>query len=162
MSNNTRGRGERKSFSMNTVSIHTLPRGAFETTTQQSKAKPLVSVVIPTYNRGALIAQTIESVLAQDLPPESVEIIIVDDGSTDETFDILQRLYSSHGQVRLFQTSNGGVAAARNFGVEQARGEFIAFLDHDDLWLPQKLRLQLERIQNDVKVGRSLQFVGRG
>ncbi len=113
----------------------------------------MISVVIPTYNRGGLIEQTIESVLNQDLPPETVDVIVVDDGSTDETFAILQRLYGSHAQVRLFGIANGGVARARNFGLEQARGEFIAFLDHDDIWLPQKLRLQLERMKSDERIG---------
>ncbi len=112
-----------------------------------------VSVVIPTYNRGASIAPTIESVLAQDLPPEAFEIIIVNDGSTDETGAFLDARYGQNPRVRTFHIPNGGVARARNFGLEQARGEFIAFLDHDDLWLPRKLRLQLDRIENDKKFG---------
>ena len=112
-----------------------------------------VSVVIPIYNRGALIEQTIESVLAQDLSPEAVEVIVVDDGSTDETGAFLDARYGDNPRVRVFHIPNGGVARARNFGLEQARGEFIAFLDHDDLWLPQKLRLQLERIESEAKVG---------
>lgn len=104
----------------------------------------LVSVVIPVYNRGALIERTVQSVLDQTLAASNVEIIVVDDGSTDGTFAILERLYGGHGQVRLFQIPNGGVAGARNVGLERARGEWIAFLDHDDIWLPRKLKSQLE------------------
>ena len=103
--------------------------------------KPTVSVVIPVYNRGALIEKTVQSALAQTLA--DVEILIVDDGSTDETGVILQRLYGDHRQIQLFQIPNGGVARARNFGLERARGEFVAFLDHDDIWLPRKLAAQL-------------------
>jgi len=105
---------------------------------------PSISVVIPVYNRGALTQPTVDSALEQDLPPDEVEIILVDDGSTDDTFAILERLYGDNARVRLFSTPNGGVANARNFGLEQARGQFIAYLDHDDLWLPQKLRSQRE------------------
>lgn len=112
-----------------------------------------VSVVIPTYNRGAAIGATVESALSQDVSPEEVEIIIVDDGSTDDTLAFLQENYGHNPRVRLFSIPNGGVAKARNFGLEQARGEFIAYLDHDDLWQSQKLRLQREMLQNRAEVG---------
>lgn len=148
ISKSTRGRGESGIFSMNSVVTKEASNQSFD-----AADKPLVSVVIPVYNRGALIEKTVQSALDQTLAASDVEILIVDDGSTDETYAILQRLYSSHGQVRPFQIPNGGVARARNFGLEQARGEFIAFLDHDDIWLPQKLRLQLERMKNDEKIG---------
>ncbi len=114
---------------------------------------PSISVVIPAFNRGAPIARTIDSALGQDVPPEDVEILVVDDGSTDDTFAFLQSNYGDNARVRLFSIANGGVARARNFGLEQARGEFIAFLDHDDLWLPQKLRLQRELLQRQSEVG---------
>ena len=113
----------------------------------------LISVVIPTYNRGAAIRPTIESALAQDLPPEAVELIVVDDGSTDDTAEFLRENYGDNPRVRLFSMANGGVARARNFGLDQARGEFIAYLDHDDLWLPSKLRLQLEKMRSRPRVG---------
>jgi len=108
---------------------------------------PSISVVIPVYNRGALAQPTVDSALQQDLPPDEVEIIVVDDGSTDDTFSVLQSLYGENPRVRLFSTPNGGVARARNFGLDKARGEFIAFLDHDDFWLPEKLRLQREMMR---------------
>lgn len=112
-----------------------------------------ISVVIPTYNRGAAIGATVESALSQDVAPEEVEIIIVDDGSTDDTLSILQSLYGQNPRVRLFLIPNAGVANARNFGLEKARGEFVAFLDHDDLWFPQKLEKQLEAIKRSEKIG---------
>jgi glycosyltransferase involved in cell wall biosynthesis len=118
-----------------------------------SMSNPQISVVIPTYNRGALIEKTVASVLAQDLPPEEVEVLIVDDGSTDDTWDVLQQLYGENPRIRLFHLENGGVARARNFGLQEARGEFIAYLDHDDLWLPQKLRLQRDKMQKNPRVG---------
>lgn len=114
---------------------------------------PSISVVIPVYNRGALVQATVDSALEQDLPPDEVEIILVDDGSTDDTFSVLQRLYGGNTRVRLFSIPNGGVARARNFGLEKARGEFVAYLDHDDLWLPEKLRLQREAIWKNSRVG---------
>lgn len=108
----------------------------------------LITVVVPVYNRGQAVRATIDSALAQDLSPEQVEVVVVDDGSTDDTWKVLQEIYGSNPRVRLFSVPNGGVARARNYGLEQARGEFIAYLDHDDLWLPQKLRLQVGRMKN--------------
>ncbi len=105
---------------------------------------PLISVVIPTFNRGSAIQSTLDSVLQQNLPADEIEILVVNDGSTDDTAKFLQSRYTAHAQIQLFDLKNGGVANARNFGLEKARGEFIAFLDHDDLWLPAKLQRQLE------------------
>jgi len=113
--------------------------------------QPSISVVIPTFNRGALVRPTVDSALGQDLPSDEVEIILVDDGSTDDTFAVLQELYGENERVRMFSLANGGVAAARNFGLSQARGEFVAFLDHDDLWLPEKLRLQRDEMRANSK-----------
>ncbi len=115
--------------------------------------QPSISVVIPTYNRGAAIALTLDSALQQDFAPESVEIIVVDDGSTDDTFAFLREKYGKYPRVHLFSTTNGGVARARNFGLEKARGEFIAYLDHDDLWLPQKLTRQFDELSRHEKAG---------
>jgi glycosyltransferase involved in cell wall biosynthesis len=99
---------------------------------------PLVSVILPVYNGGALLAQAIESVLEQDYRP--VEIILVDDGSTDPTAQIAVEFA---GQLRYFYQPNSGPAAARNLGIRMAQGEFIAFIDADDLWPAGKLRLQM-------------------
>ena len=103
------------------------------------KTNPLISVIIPTYNRGWIIKEAIESVLAQDF--KDFELIVVDDGSTDNTFDILG---SYKKEIHLIRQENQGVSAARNAGVAMASGHFIAFLDSDDLWLPKKLSRQVE------------------
>lgn len=96
-----------------------------------------VSVVIPAYNAAAWIAETLDSVLAQQCA--DLEVIVVDDGSTDETAAVV----ACYPQVRYLCKPNGGQASARNAGIRAACGEYIAFVDADDLWLPEKLRLQL-------------------
>src|SRR5579863_3741450 len=101
---------------------------------------PLVSVVIPAYNSSRTIAQTLESALTQGIA--EIEVIVVDDGSSDDTAEIVRR--SEDHRLRLVQRPNGGVASARNAGIELARGEWVAFLDSDDIWLPHKLERQLE------------------
>jgi glycosyltransferase involved in cell wall biosynthesis len=104
-----------------------------------NKIKPQVSVIIPTYNRGWIIKEAIDSVLAQDYT--EFELIVVDDGSTDHTSDILD----SYGDdIKVLSQKNKGVSAARNLGIAEASGKFIAFLDSDDLWLPQKLTVQID------------------
>ena len=112
---------------------------------------PPVSVVVPTYNRGPAIAPTLDSVLAQTTRP--LEIVVVDDGSTDGTGQWVQKHYADQPLVRVIAQPNGGVAAARNQGLQEARGEFIAFLDHDDRWHPEKLQKQLEVMQARPEVG---------
>lgn len=108
-----------------------------------------ISVVIPVFNRGPLIKATLDSVLAQTLAP--LEILVIDDGSTDGSADWIEAHYGN--EVRVIRGANGGVAQARNRGLQEARGEFIAFLDHDDLWLPGKLRLQSEALRDHPDVG---------
>ena len=100
--------------------------------------KPQVSVIIPTYNRGWILKEAIDSVLAQDY--KDLELIVVDDGSTDNTFEIL----ASYGNdIKVLFQENKGVSAARNRGITEASGQLIAFLDSDDLWLPRKLSTQV-------------------
>jgi len=103
------------------------------------KIKPQVSVIIPTYNRGWIIHEAIDSVLAQDYT--EFELIVVDDGSSDHTSDVLD---SYRNVIKVLSQQNKGVSAARNRGIAKASGKFIAFLDSDDLWLPQKLSRQVE------------------
>jgi glycosyltransferase involved in cell wall biosynthesis len=97
------------------------------------------SVIIPTFNRGYIIAEAIQSVLDQTYPCIQ-EVVVVDDGSTDNTAEVVKSF--SNSRIRLIQHSkNRGVAAARNTGLAEARGELISFLDSDDLWLADKLAL---------------------
>lgn len=103
-------------------------------------ARPLVSVVIPAYNAERTIAQTLESALAQAV--SQIEVIVVDDGSTDDTAAVVGG--NPDPRVRLVQRANGGVASARNAGIELAQGEWVAFLDADDIWLAHKLERQLQ------------------
>src|SRR5262245_39908172 len=99
---------------------------------------PNVSVVIPSYNSAAYLPAAIDSVLAQTA--RDLEVIVVDDGSTDDTPDVVARYGPP---VRGIRQANAGVAAARNRGIAEARGRYIAFLDADDTWEPVKLERQL-------------------
>lgn len=105
---------------------------------------PTVTVVIPTYNLASLLPEAIASVRAQQWP--NLEIIVVDDGSTDDTESVLGGL-ARDGDLLLLQQENAGAAAARNLGIAEARGEWIAFLDADDFWLPGKLTTQFEALE---------------
>jgi len=97
----------------------------------------MVSVIIPAYNRAHVLDRALDSILAQDYSP--VEIILVDDGSTDHTPDLLDQY---KGLITVLKQSNKGVSAARNLGIHKSRGRFIALLDSDDAWTPEKLSLQ--------------------
>ena len=99
---------------------------------------PLVSVVIPVYDGAAFIAQTLDSVLRQSWP--RLEVIVVDDGSTDET---PERVRPFRDRILYLRQENRGGGAARNAGVAASRGDYLAFLDQDDLWAPEKLERQL-------------------
>jgi len=109
---------------------------------ETTKALP-ISVVIPAYNAAEWISRAINSVLTQTMPP--LEIIVVDDGSADNTSGVCSR-FGEH--VRLIQQANGGAATARNRGVAEACGDWIAFLDADDEWLPHRLEAQWAILQN--------------
>jgi len=106
---------------------------------------PQVSVVIPTYNRATLIGETLDSVLAQTYC--DFEIIVVDDGSTDNTSAIINTGYKD--LVRYIRQENAGQATARNTGIRIANGTYIAFLDDDDLWLPHKLARQMPLFESN-------------
>jgi glycosyltransferase involved in cell wall biosynthesis len=109
---------------------------------------PKISVVIPTYNRAHLLARAVESALAQTCSPD--EIIVVDDGSTDDTAAVMGAFIDAkprHSpEIRYFIQQRKGPSAARNRGIAEARGEWIAFLDSDDLWHPEKLERQFNAI----------------
>ncbi|MCH8068651.1 MAG: glycosyltransferase [Candidatus Marinimicrobia bacterium] len=108
-----------------------------------------VSVIIPTLNRSSLLQRALDSVLSQTVSPN--EIIVVDDGSTDETVSVIQSKYP--GVIYLHQ-HNQGVSAARNYGIRKATGIWLAFLDSDDSWLPNKLAHQIDALMKnpDMKI----------
>jgi glycosyltransferase involved in cell wall biosynthesis len=111
----------------------------------------LVSVVIPTYNRSAAVRRALESVLAQT--HENWEALVVDDGSTDDTAAVLAERYGGEPRIRYCYQENSGAPAARNRAMEMADGEFIAFLDSDDVWEPWKLELQLACFAAEPEIG---------
>jgi glycosyltransferase involved in cell wall biosynthesis len=111
---------------------------------------PSVSIILPAYNSARFLQTTLDSIFAQDY--SDYEIIIVDDGSSDDTAAIARRQGS---RVRLIQQKNGGISVARNTGLGAAKGQYIAFIDHDDIWHPRKLSAQvklLERADSGVGV----------
>jgi len=107
-----------------------------------------VNVVIPSYNRKDIIGRAIDSVLAQTY--KDIEIIVVDDGSTDGTAEYIHETYPN---IKIFTQENNGAASARNLGISKADGEYIAFLDTDDYWLPEKIAKQVSSITNDSDTG---------
>jgi glycosyltransferase involved in cell wall biosynthesis len=130
-----------------------LPPGDEATSSEAEGSLPYVSVVIPTFNRAVLIAGAVESVLAQTFP--QLEIIVVDDGSTDETTEVVASLAASDRRVVLVRNpTHGGAQAARNAGIRAARGEWVAFLDSDDRYLPESvaIRLELAKLTNSPVV----------
>lgn len=111
---------------------------------------PLISVVIDTYNYDQFIEEAINSVVAQELPPGQIEILVVDDGSTDDT---AERLAKYAPRVQYLRKANGGQASAFNFGLAHARGEIVAFLDADDYWLQGKLRRIAAEFKKNPQAG---------
>lgn len=111
----------------------------------------LVSVVIPTFNRANLIGRTIDSVLRQTY--RAIEVVVVDDGSSDATPDVVARDYGRDERVRYVAKMNGGPASARNVGFGNARGEYVALLDSDDTWFPWKLSLQVRCMERHPHLG---------
>jgi glycosyltransferase involved in cell wall biosynthesis len=109
---------------------------------------PLVSVVIPTYQHADFVGQAVQSVLEQTC--QEIEVIVVNDGSTDRTLEILE---SFGTRITVITQDNRGLAAARNVGILHSRGEIIAFLDADDVWLPEKLEKQLDLFKKKPGVG---------
>lgn len=105
---------------------------------EPSSPKPLVSVILPTYNRAAMVQEAIDSVLSQTYP--EFELVVIDDGSTDFTPEVLSGYNNSIVAIR---QSNKGVSSARNKGILKARGDLIALIDSDDYWLPEKMATQV-------------------
>lgn len=107
------------------------------------------SVIIPLYNKAHFIQKTVESILAQSC--QEFEIIIVNDGSTDDSLAVVSKI--NDPRIRIFTKPNGGVSHARNYGIEKAQYEYIAFLDADDLWLPDYLETQKGMIEQYPQAG---------
>jgi glycosyltransferase involved in cell wall biosynthesis len=110
----------------------------------------MISVIIPTYDRASLLKEAIQSVLNQDYftaknASNLFELLVVDDGSTDNTREVVE---SFKGRVKYHSKVNEGVSVARNFGLRLAKGDYIAFLDSDDLWIKEKLRMQMNLMEN--------------
>ena len=109
---------------------------------------PRVSVIIPAYNAAPYLAESIESVLAQTY--KNYEILVVNDGSSDETISVAKK-FEPH--IKLFSQENGGPASARNLAIKYAAGEYLAFLDSDDFWLPDTLMAQVEYLDSNPQIG---------
>ena len=109
---------------------------------------PKVSVIVPCFNRATLLPRALESIFAQTF--KDYEVIVVDDGSTDDTPQVMKQY---NGRVQYIRKENGGSASARNRGIEEAKGEYIAFLDSDDYWTPEKLAEQVKVLDVQKNIG---------
>lgn len=115
---------------------------------------PKVSVIIPTYNAEKYIAETINSVVGQTF--QDFEILVVDDGSPDKSVEICQQF--ADPRIKIIRQANRGLPGARNTGIRHAEGEFIAFLDADDVWCPEKLQKHVQHLDNAPQVGISFSY----
>ncbi|NEK55550.1 glycosyltransferase, partial [Rhizobium leguminosarum] len=107
-------------------------------------AQPLVSVVIPAFNASRYIERTLRSAGRQTY--RNLEIIVVNDGSTDDTAKVVEKMALADPRIRMLSTANRGVAAARNTGIQESTGRFVAFLDADDLWHQTKIEKQVNAL----------------
>ncbi len=110
--------------------------------------QPLVSAIVPNFNYSSFLEECLDSIIAQDYP--NLEVIVVDDGSTDDSLELLKKFES---KVTIISQSNQGVSAARNRGILESKGEFIALVDSDDYWEPTKISkqmMELQRTQSDL------------
>jgi glycosyltransferase involved in cell wall biosynthesis len=122
-------------------------------------ARPLVSAVIPTFNRRDDVLIAVRTAVEQTYPADSLEIIVVDDGGTDDSQEALDRAFGS--RIRYLKKTNGGVSSARNHGMAASRGDYIALLDSDDEWLPTKIAKQVEYLEAHDGFGMVLTNVER-
>lgn len=128
-----------------------MPGRALEGSGAEASGAPLVSIILPVYNGARFLRQALESATAQTYP--NFEIVVMDDGSTDESAVIAQSMIEqsmiqqSFSKVRYFYQTNQGIAAARNRAITLAAGELLAFLDHDDVWAPNKLEVQVKYLE---------------
>ena len=117
----------------------------------------MISIIIPAYNAEKYLESTIQSVINQTYT--DWELIIINDGSNDGTLELISNFKDRDSRIKVFSYENAGVAHSRNRGIAKARGEYIAFLDADDLWTPNKLEMQLEALQNNLDVGVAYSWV---
>jgi glycosyltransferase involved in cell wall biosynthesis len=110
---------------------------------------PLISIVVPACNAEKTILQTINSVIKQSFI--DFELLVINDGSTDDTLKRLEEIHDR--RLRVYSIENQGVAAARNWGIEKSKGQYISFIDADDLWAPRKLEMQLEKLEKNSDAG---------
>ena len=119
---------------------------------QKYRDIPLISIVVPAYNAESFIGQTIISIIGQTY--KNIEVIVVNDGSKDNTADLVRSIAQADSRITLLNQSNSGVSAARNLGIEKSKGEFIAFIDADDIYYPQAIeKLTNTILQADDSVG---------
>lgn len=117
---------------------------------------PLISVIVPTFNNITFIGETLLSIAGQRLERSGyeIEVIVVDDGSTDATAECVEQLRTQlNATIKIIRQNNGGVCRARNAGFQASKGCLIAWCDHDDIWHPEKLRLQLDILRSSAEVG---------
>jgi glycosyltransferase involved in cell wall biosynthesis len=112
--------------------------------------QPLVSIIVPVYNGTKYLERTVKTLVGQSY--ENFELLLINDGSTDNSNDLIVKLASSDNRIKPLNKVNGGIANARNYGIKHAKGEFVAFCDQDDFWLPEKLTRQIPLFENK-KVG---------
>lgn len=115
------------------------------------KTEPEVSVIIPCFNAEAFLAETLQSVCGQTY--RRLQILVVDDGSTDRTAEIAADCVRRDERVRLLTKPNGGLSSARNFGIDHARGKYVSFVDGDDLWHPSKIGKHVAHLGSDEAIG---------
>ena len=120
---------------------------------KKPNSPPLVSIVIPCYNQGQYLSETIDSALSQE--HTNIEVVIVNDGSTDRTLKICNKYAAKDQRVRFVSQKNKGLSNARNLGVKLSKGNYIQLLDSDDIILPQKIKQQVKLMERDKSVGAS-------
>jgi glycosyltransferase involved in cell wall biosynthesis len=119
-----------------------------------TKQLPTVSVLMPAYNYGRYVGRAIQSALDQEYPEQLLGLVVVDDGSSDDTADVVRGLAERNpGRIELIQQANGGPSAAMNTALAAATGELIAILDADDIWLRTKTRRQVDALTSDPELG---------
>lgn len=120
---------------------------------EQNQSFPLVSVILPVYNGADFLERTLESIRKQTYPASCIEVMLVDDGSEDDSLQIARNYADKLHNLKICSQPNKGVSSARNLGIALSEGELIAFLDADDYWLPDKLAAQVAVFQQDQSLG---------